>query len=58
MMNCPKCGSNVNQGEMFCRVCGAKIVSQSVQPNQIDNVYYSASDTASSIEQKSINSNN
>lgn len=35
MMNCPKCGSNVNQGEMFCRVCGAKIVSQSVQPNQI-----------------------
>ena len=35
MMNCPKCGSNVNQGEMFCRVCGAKIVSQSVQPNQM-----------------------
>ena len=35
MMNCPKCGSNVNQGEMFCRVCGAKIVSQSIQPNQM-----------------------
>lgn len=35
MINCPKCGSNVNQGEMFCRVCGAKIVSQSIQPNQI-----------------------
>ena len=35
MMNCPKCGSNVNQGEMFCRVCGAKIVSQSVQQNQM-----------------------
>lgn len=34
-MNCPKCGSNVNQGEMFCRVCGAKIVSQSVQLNQM-----------------------
>lgn len=35
MMNCPKCGSNVNQGETFCRVCGAKIVSQSVQQNQM-----------------------
>lgn len=32
-MNCPSCGSNVNQGEIFCRVCGTKIVSQSVQQN-------------------------
>lgn len=38
MKNCPKCGANVNQGEMFCRVCGAKIISQSVQPNQMEQM--------------------
>ena len=25
MNNCPNCGSKVNQGEAFCKVCGAKL---------------------------------
>ena len=29
MNNCPNCGSNVNSGEAFCRMCGTKMpVSQ------------------------------
>lgn len=27
MNNCPNCGSQVNQGEAFCRVCGTKLPS-------------------------------
>ena len=25
MNNCPNCGSTVNQGEAFCRMCGTKL---------------------------------
>lgn len=25
MNNCPNCGSKVNQGEAFCRVCGTRV---------------------------------
>lgn len=34
-MNCPNCGAKINQGEMFCRVCGTKIISQSIQQNSM-----------------------
>lgn len=30
-MNCPNCGSNLNVGEAFCRVCGTKVASQQNQ---------------------------
>lgn len=37
-MNCPNCGSNVNQGEVFCRVCGTKLpLPQSSMPTNIQN---------------------
>lgn len=26
MNSCPNCGSNVNQGEAFCRVCGTRLI--------------------------------
>lgn len=44
MNNCPNCGSNVNQGEAFCRVCGTKMplpqnnFSNSTQQSQQMNV--------------------
>lgn len=25
MNNCPNCGSSVNQGDAFCKVCGTKL---------------------------------
>lgn len=34
-MNCPNCGSNINQGEMFCRVCGTRLNFQSIQQNSV-----------------------
>lgn len=62
MINCPKCGSNVNQGEMFCRVCGAKIGSQSIQPNQMgstpsDNQQVHAQNQYVSQHQQIMNNN-
>lgn len=33
-MNCPKCGSNINEGEKFCKVCGNQIVEMSFQQQQ------------------------
>ena len=33
MNNCPNCGSKVNQGEAFCKVCGTKLSS----PQNITN---------------------
>lgn len=35
MNNCPKCGSNINQGEDFCKVCGTKITTPQ---NNISNI--------------------
>ena len=42
MNNCPKCGSIVNQGEPFCRVCGTQISSpnnffNNSEQNQVNN---------------------
>lgn len=39
MNSCPNCGSNVNQGEAFCKVCGSKMQSSqniinNTQPSQ------------------------
>lgn len=45
MNNCPNCGSNVNPGEAFCRVCGTKIAvpqtnlfNNTQQPQQVNSV--------------------
>lgn len=45
MNNCPNCGSNVNLGEAFCRVCGTKmpvpqnnLSNNTQQPQQVNNV--------------------
>lgn len=49
MNNCPNCGSSLNQGEAFCRVCGTKLSSpqnnfssstQQVQPMNAQNTNY------------------
>ena len=45
-MNCPNCGTNINQGENFCRMCGTQIVFQSAT-NTIS--------TPNTFEQKPIN---
>ncbi len=38
MNNCPKCGSVVNQGESFCKVCGSQISSSNdLDQNQVNN---------------------
>ena len=45
MNNCPNCGSNINQGEAFCRNCGTKmtipqnnIMNNMQQPQPINNI--------------------
>lgn len=35
MNNCPKCGSNINPGEDFCKMCGTKITTPQ---NNISNI--------------------
>ena len=35
MNNCPKCGSNINPGEDFCKVFGTKITTPQ---NNISNI--------------------
>jgi len=36
-MNCPKCGSNVGNGELFCKACGSSLqVSNNVVPNNMN----------------------
>ena len=43
MNNCPNCGSKVNQGEAFCRVCGTRValpqnnIANNTQPAQPTN---------------------
>ncbi len=37
-MNCPKCGSNVNPGENFCRICGSQLeIQPQVQQNNVES---------------------
>ena len=36
MNKCPKCGSNVNPGEAFCRNCGTKL--SDIQPTPLNSV--------------------
>lgn len=45
-MNCPNCGTIINQGDLFCRVCGTKI------PTQHNNL------TSPNNVQKNIGNNN
>ena len=45
-MNCPNCGTNINQGENFCRMCGTQVVFP-VETNTIT--------TPNAFEQKPIN---
>lgn len=33
--NCSSCGSSVNQGDKFCKVCGTEIISQMIQQNSL-----------------------
>ena len=39
MENCPKCGSKLNKGDAFCRVCGNKIEDEAINNN--DSIDYS-----------------
>jgi Protein of unknown function (DUF2628). len=38
-MNCPKCGSNVEMGELFCKTCGSslQVANNQVQNNVVPN---------------------
>ena len=45
-MNCPNCGTNINQVENFCRMCGTQVVFQR-ETNTIP--------TPNAFEQKPIN---
>ena len=45
-MNCPNCGTNINQGENFCRMCGTQVVFQ----NEINSNV-----TPNAFEQKPMN---
>ncbi len=35
MNNCPNCGSKINQGDIFCKVCGSKLPQE--ENNQFNN---------------------
>lgn len=58
MNSCPNCGSNVNQGEAFCRVCGTKLILP--QNNSVTNQqpFQEINNQNESNVQQSINNQN
>lgn len=62
MSNCPNCGSKVNQGEAFCKVCGTKLSSPQNITNNTQQYQQYTNQNTNSINQlinyKNINNPN
>lgn len=62
MNNCPNCGSKVNQGEAFCKVCGTKLSSPQNITNNTQQYQQYTNQNTNSINQlinyKNINNPN
>ena len=35
-MQCPKCGTSLREGDVFCKSCGARLVNEQVQATEQD----------------------
>jgi hypothetical protein len=58
-MNCPKCGGIINQGEEFCKTCGAKVESNNnVQPSPEPVVQNTVQPSPEPVAQNTVPNNN